>query len=95
LVDRTAALRRTRLALAVGLATGLIGLLLAPIATLATLALALVVYGAGGRRSALATAGVLIALALAGVRVDRSDRHPALAGATAADRADHQPRRIR
>jgi Na+/serine symporter len=78
--------RRRRLMVAVALAGAVLGLLLAPIATAAAVALAAAVFAGGGRRLAPVIAGVLIGLAIAGVRVDRSNRHPP---PVAADRQVH------
>jgi hypothetical protein len=83
------------LMIAVALAGGVSGLLVAPIATAAAVALAGAVFAGGGRRLAPVIAGVLIGLAIAGVRVDRSNRHapPAAAGRPA--HQHHHERRSR
>jgi hypothetical protein len=73
--------RSQRLMIAAALAGVVSGLLAAPIATAAALTLAAAVFAGGGRRFAPVIAGVLIGLAIAGVRVDRSNRHPAPATA--------------
>ena len=71
-----------------------LGALIAPIATLAAITLAGVVYAAGARRAAAVIAGVLVGLAIAGVRIDRSNRHrPAPAAHAVTRRAHHVPRR--
>jgi hypothetical protein len=89
----TATLARSRrLAIAVALASAVSGLLVAPIATAAAVALAGAVFAAGGRRLAPVIAGVLIGLAIAGVRVDRSNRHPP---PVTASRPFHEHRHVR
>jgi hypothetical protein len=86
----TAPLTRSKwLMIAVALAGAGSGLLIAPIATAAAVALAGAVFASGGRRLAPVIAGVLIGLAIAGVRVDRSNRRPP---PVAAGRAAHQHR---
>jgi len=79
--------------IAAAIAGGGLGALLAPIATLAAITLAGLIYAAGARRGAAILAGVLIGLAIAGVRVDRSNRHPAAAAHAVTRPAHRVPRR--
>jgi Na+/serine symporter len=87
--------RPRRLLIAVALAGAVSGLLVAPIATAAAVALAGAVFAGGGRRLAPVIAGVLIGLAIAGVRVDRSDRHPPPVAAGRPVHQHHHARRSR